>query len=108
MADDQYNKRVVFRENDATHANLRVRLHYDGIKQSEFFRGCIEAYLSMDNHFMAFMETLKSEKSSLSKLRNQKSKKLREKGQELKGSLALDPAEIENIFDMIEEEHDEL
>jgi|TARA_Y100000996_G_scaffold387654_1_gene346621 hypothetical protein len=108
MSDDQYNKRVVFRENDITHANLRVRLHYDGVKQSQFFRGCIDAYLNQDEDFMAFMETLKSEKSSLSKVRNQKSKKLREKGEELKTSLALNPREIENIFDMIEEEHDGL
>lgn len=108
MSDEQYNKRVVFRENDTTHASLRVRLHYDGVKQSEFFRGCIEAYLNMDNHFMAFMETLKSDKSSLSKDRNKKSKKLREKGQELKDHLALDSKEIENIFDMIEEEHNGL
>ena len=108
MSDEQYNKRVVFRENDTTHANLRVRLHYDGVKQSQFFRGCIDAYLNQDKDFMAFMETLKSETGSLSKLRNEKSKKLREKGEELKNSLALDPAEIENIFDMIEEEHDGL
>ena len=78
MSDEQYNKRVVFRENDTTHANLRVRLHYDGVKQSQFFRGCIDAYLNQDKDFMAFMETLKSEKGSLSKLRNEKSKKLRE------------------------------
>ncbi len=98
----------MFRENDNTHASLRVRLHYDGVKQSQFFRGCIDAYLNQDEDFMAFMETLKSKKSSLSKQRNEKSKKLREKGEELKKHLALDPTEIENIFDMIEEEHHEL
>ena len=105
---DKHNKRVVFTENDQTHANLRIRLHYDGIRQSDFFRGCISAYLNQSKGFMNFFESLKSEKSSISNVRNQKSAKLRKKGEELKSHFALDPNEIENIFDMIEEEHDEL
>ena len=108
MADEYYNKRVVFRENDQTHANLRIRLHYDGIKQSDFFRGCIEAYLNQDTEFEDFIETLKLKKSSQSKNKQAKSKKLKEKGKELSNELALNPNEIENIFDMIEEEHDGL
>ena len=44
MSDDIYNKRIVFRENDQVHAKLRIRLNYDGIKQSDFFRACIAAY----------------------------------------------------------------
>ena len=108
MADEYYNKRVVFRENDQIHANLRIRLHYDGIKQSDFFRGCIEAYLNQDTEFEDFIETLKSKKSSQSKSKQAKSKKLKEKGKELSNELALNSNEIENIFDMIEEEHEGL
>ena len=59
MSDEFYNKRIVFRENDQVHAKLRIRLHYDGIKQSDFFRGCIEAYLTGDTEFEDFIETLK-------------------------------------------------
>ena len=108
MPDEFYNKRVVFRENDQTHAKLRIRLNYDGIKQSDFFRGCIEAYLNQEEEFEDFIETLKLKKSSLSKNKQAKSKKLKEKGKELAGKLALNSSEIENIFDMIEEEHDGL
>ena len=57
MSEEFYNKRVVFRENDQVHAKLRIRLHYDGIKQSDFFRGCIEAYLNQEQEF----EDLKNE-----------------------------------------------
>jgi hypothetical protein len=108
MSDELYNKRVVFRENDKVHADLRIRLHYDGISQSDFFRGCIDAYLNQSPEFMQFLETLKSTKSKHSKLKNTKSKKLRDQGKELKEHFALNPNEIENIFDMIEEEHNEL
>ncbi len=108
MSDEFYNKRVVFRENDQIHAKLRIRLNYDGIKQSDFFRGCIEAYLNQDDEFEDFIETLKLKKSSLSKSKQAKSKKLKEQGRELASKLALNSSEIENIFDMIEEEHEGL
>ena len=108
MSDEFYNKRVVFRENDQIHAKLRIRLNYDGIKQSDFFRGCIEAYLNQDDEFDDFIETLKLKKSSLSKSKQAKSKKLKEQGRELANKLALNSSEIENIFDMIEEEHEGL
>ena len=108
MSEDLYNKRVVFRENDQVHAKLRIRLHYDGIKQSDFFRGCIEAYLNQDTEFEDFIETLKLKKSSLSKAKQAKSKKLKKEGRELSSKLALISSEIENIFDMIEEEHEGL
>ena len=108
MSDEFYNKRVVFRENDQVHAKLRIRLHYDGIKQSDFFRGCIEAFLNDDAEFEEFIETLKLKKSSQSKAKLAKSKKLKNEGKELSNKLALNSNEIENIFDMIEEEHEGL
>jgi len=108
VSEEFYNKRVVFRENDQVHAKLRIRLHYDGIKQSDFFRGCIEAYLNQEEEFEDFIETLKLRKSSQSKNKQAKSKKLKEKGKELSSKLALNSSEIENIFDMIEEEHEGL
>jgi hypothetical protein len=108
VPDEFYNKRVVFRENDHIHAKLRIRLNYDGIKQSDFFRGCIEAYLNQEEEFDDFIEILKLKKSNLSKSKQAKSKKLKESGRELADKLSLNSSEIENIFDMIEEEHDGL
>lgn len=108
MSEEFYNKRVVFRENDQVHAKLRIRLNYDGIKQSDFFRACIAAYLNEDEEFEGFVESLKSEKSSLSKGKRARSRKLKQQGKELASKLALNSSEIENIFDMIEEEHEGL
>lgn len=108
MSDDIYNKRIVFRENDQVHAKLRIRLNYDGIKQSDFFRACIAAYLDENEEFEGFVESLKSEKSRLSKNKRAKSRKLKQQGKELASKMALNSNEIENIFDMIEEEHEGL
>jgi|TARA_B110000495_G_C22832894_1_gene485888 hypothetical protein len=108
VSDDLYNKRVIFRENDKVHAQLRIRLNYDGISQSDFFRGCIEAYLGQESEFEDFVTLLRSKKSKHGKVRTAKSKKLEEKGKETVNKLALNPSEIENIFDMIEEEHEGL
>jgi uncharacterized protein YrzB (UPF0473 family) len=108
MSEDLYNKRVIFRENDKVHAQLRIRLNYDGISQSDFFRSCTEAYLAQAPEFEDFVATLRSKKSKHGKVRIAKSKKLEEKGKETVNKLALNPSEIENIFDMIEEEHNEL
>ena len=43
--ENEYNKKVVFMENDRVHADLKLKIHYDGITQSDFFCGCVRAYL---------------------------------------------------------------
>lgn len=97
-------KRIVFTETDHRHAQLIIRLKHDGIKQSEFFRSIITAYLSGDERIQSYVE----ECSSLSSARKTKSKKLRQTGKEQIKNYAFTDGEIENIFDLIEEEHPEL
>ena len=91
------------------HENLKIRLFYDEIKtQSEFFRYCVESYLSQDPLFMAFLDDYKINKKVQSKKRTNKSRKLRERGEQMLKELALTEEEIENIFDILEEELPEL
>ena len=53
------------------HENLKIRLYYDQIKtQSEFFRYCVESYLSQDPLFMAFLDDYKSLRKKLQDLAN--------------------------------------
>jgi hypothetical protein len=33
-----YEKRIVFTETDKTHAELKIKLHYEGLRQAQFFR----------------------------------------------------------------------
>ena len=76
-----------FSLNTKLHENLKIRLFYDEIKtQSEFFRYCVESYLSQDPLFVAFLDDYKINKKEL----------------------ALTDKEVQNIFDILEEELPEL
>ena len=57
---------------------------------------------------MAFLEDYKINKKVQSKTRVLKSRKLREDGEKLLQDLALSEEDIENIFDILEEELPEL
>lgn len=97
-------KRIVFTENDHRHAQLVLKLKHDGIKQSEFFRSLITAYIAGDERIQSYVDEI----SQLSKKRKSKSKKLREQGQQKIDDFGFTDGEIQNIFDLIEEEHPEL
>lgn len=97
-------KRIVFTENDHRHAQLVLKLKHDGLKQSQFFRSLITAYLAGDDRIQSYVDEI----SSLSKERKTKSKKLRSDGQQKINDFGFTDGEIDNIFDMIEEEHPEL
>ena len=91
------------------HENLKIRLYYDQIKtQSEFFRYCVESYLEQDSLFMKFLDEYKINKKVQSKVRVTRSRKLRLKGEKILQDLALTVEEVDNIFDILEEELPEL
>ena len=98
-----------FSLNSKLHENLKIRLYYDEIKsQSEFFRYCVESYLGQEPLFMAFLDEYKINKKVQSKRRTTKSRKLRERGGKMLQDLALTSEDVENIFDLLEEELPEL
>tara|TARA_R110002051_G_scaffold275045_1_gene336017 strand:- start:440 stop:772 length:333 start_codon:yes stop_codon:yes gene_type:complete len=103
------HSKLSFYMNSQLHENLKIRLYYDEIKtQSEFFRYCVESYLEQNSLFMEFLDDYKINKKVQSKSRTIKSKKLREKGNKLMEELALTQEEVQNIFDILEEELPEL
>jgi hypothetical protein len=103
------HSKLTFFLNAKLHENLKIRLYYDQIKtQSEFFRYCVESYLTQHPLFMAFLDDYKINKQVQSRPRVAKSKGLRHKGEKLLQDLALSEEEVENIFDILEEELPEL
>lgn len=98
------NKRIVFNENDHRQAKLAIRLRSDGLRQSDFFRHVVTGYISGDERIQEFVDDIKQQ----SKLRKQKSKKLRKKGMDTLNDLGLNENEVENIFDILAQEHPEL
>jgi len=109
MSDSQSDSTVTFFLNSKLHENLKIRLYYDQIKtQSEFFRYCVESYLNHNPLFMEFLDDYKIYHKVQSKRRTNRSRNLRLKGQQLLDDLALSAGDIENIFDILEEELPEL
>jgi len=100
----ELNKRIVFTENDHRHAQLIIKLKHAGIKQSEFFRSIITAYIAGDERIESYIDEI----STQSKDRKSKSQKLRAQGTQAVKDFGFTDGEIENIFDLIEEEHPDL
>tara|TARA_Y100000296_G_C4995844_1_gene167702 strand:+ start:170 stop:424 length:255 start_codon:yes stop_codon:yes gene_type:complete len=84
-------------------------MHYDGFKtQSEFFRACVIAYLEKNLQFMEFVDYYKENEKIQSKSNIKKSRRLRHEGKDLMKRLGITQEDVENIFDLIEEEIPEL
>jgi hypothetical protein len=102
------NKRIVFEESTHKHAQLKIRLEYDSLSQAEFFRCLIDGYLNKDTKIIKFIEEYKQEKGKGSKRNNKYRKKDTQKGDELLEKFGIKDSELENIFDLIEEEFPDL
>jgi len=98
------NKRIVFTENDNRHVQFIMKLREVGITQSKFFRLIISGFIDDDERLFSFI----NEHSGQSKTKQKKIQKLKNKGTETMQDLAFNDKEIENIFDLIAEEHPEL
>jgi len=103
-----FKKVVQFTDDTKRYADLRIRLHYDGLRQGEFFRSLVIGYLERDEGLMKYLEKVKEEVSRYSKSKRNKLKKSDEKRMEVIGKFVLDDKEIESIFDLLEEEYPEL
>ena len=101
-------KQVCFEDFDKKHADLKIRLHYDGLYQNEFFRLMMRKYIDKDENMMKIINEYKEKKGNQSKLNRKKSEQLIENGRDLKKQFALEPSEMEDIFDLLEKEHPEL
>ena len=97
-------KKIVFTDTDHRHAQFLIRLNHDGLKQSQFFRAIITAYINSDVRIQEYID----EVTNFSLKKKQKSKRLRAKGHATASDFGLQDSEIESIFDLIEEEYPEL
>jgi hypothetical protein len=103
-----FEKVVQFTDSDKRYADFRLRIHYDGLRQGEFFRGILIGYLENDEDLMRFINKLKRKVERLSQRKLKQQKKSDKKKREIGKKFALNSNEIENIFDMIEQEFPEL
>ena len=101
-------KKIVFDDTDIRHAQLKVRLQHDGLSQAEFFRCMITGYINKDETLLQYVQDYKASKKIQSKAKRKKIKKDIEVGDDLMAKFGFKDDEIENIFDLIAEEHPDL
>lgn len=108
MSTKDKKKRIVLESSENIHAQLKVRLEYDSLTQAEFFRCLIRGYLAKDARILDYIEAYQMEKGKNSKRNATYRKKDLEKSDDLLKKFGIADEELENIFDLIEEEFPDL
>ena len=101
-------KRVAFEDTDIRHAQLKVRLDYDGLSQAQFFRALVTGYLDKDKNIISFIKNYKYYKKIQSKRNMEYIDKDDEKAEDLLEQFGIKNSELEDIFDLIAEQHPDL
>ncbi len=108
MPSDTKDKRVVFSDSHIRHAQLRLRLDYDGFTQSEFFRCIVTGYLEKDKDLMNYVDKYKDVNKTQSKRNLKYIKKDNDESENMMSQFGIKSKELEDIFDLIAEEHPDL
>ena len=98
-------KIIQFESTFKKHGDLKIRLHYDELKSRDFFNAIVEGYVNRDERIISFVDDVKKDKQ-ISLVKRKKANKAYAGAKRIKKQFALDPQEIENIFDIIEQEEE--
>ena len=101
-------KRIIFNDTEIRHAQLKIRLERDGLSQAEFFRAYITAYLEKDEEIIDFINFYKEKKGIQTKRSRKVIIKENQDQDNLMRKFGIKDEELENIFDLIAEEHPDL
>jgi len=101
-------KKIQFTDTDIRHAELKIRLERENLTQSDFFRACITGMSDNDKDLMKFIRRYKEEKSIGRKRDSKIATKEDNQSEDLMAKFGIKDDELENIFDLIAEEHPEL
>ena len=101
-------KQLCFTCTNKSHADLKIRLMHDGLSQGALFRVLMHGYIQQDENVMNFIDNFKERYGIQNKIYITKSGNLRAKGRQSTENFALKPDELEDIFDLIAQEHPDL
>lgn len=105
MADET---KIIFREAEDKKVRLKVRLKYDNLNQTTFFRACIQAYLEDDEMFINWLHNWLEKAGLVPKKHRKVKEKNRVKAQKQSDEFQLDEKEVGDIFDVLEKDNPEL
>jgi hypothetical protein len=98
-------KHVVFRETDKRHADLKIKLDYEKITQSDFFRMMITGYIDNDPRLTDFIAEWKVKNKTDSKRSMKIIDKDRKTADNIDKLLGVSD-ESDSLFDIIEDDFD--
>ena len=101
-------KKFMFYDTAKRQADLRIRLQYDGMNQSQFFRAMVTGYLEKDVDLLSYLDNYKQKNTIQGSGKRLASGRLFKKGVEIEKQYALNDGEIQDIFDILEKEHPDL
>jgi len=87
---------------DSTYVNLIMKLEYEKLTKTEFFRAIVDGFVEDDEHIQKFIENYKEDKQIDHKRSRRMIAKERSEAEEINKKFALSPEDIENIFDLID------
>ena len=102
IPDPETRKKIMFYDTPDRQAQLRIKCRHDNLKQSEFFRLMVEGYLNDDPQITAYLHECKERYNIQGKAKRNKIAKMKIKGHEKLKDFGLVDSDIENIFDILE------
>jgi hypothetical protein len=104
----ELNKKISFSMLESEKVEFKIRLQYDNLTQIKFFKAIVRGYLEKDEDLYNFINKFKKENVIQSKEQRKKIMTNIKQATDIKSKFALDDNEIENIFDILEQEHPDL
>jgi hypothetical protein len=107
MRDPNKITKFVFTCFERDSVEMKLRLKYDNLKQSEFFRSLIRMYIDKDTEMMNIVEKIKEKQKTMGKLKLKRTRQDLEKGNKMLEDLGITASDKQDIFDMIEMDMEE-
>ena len=108
MSKIKNRKKFMFYDTEKRQADFRIKLKNEGMNQSQFFRAMITGYLSNNDNINQYLDGYKEKENIQSKSRRKILTRENSNESLTVETFGINEQEIENIFDLIEEEHPEL
>tara|TARA_Y100000592_G_C5230965_1_gene203848 strand:- start:34 stop:360 length:327 start_codon:yes stop_codon:yes gene_type:complete len=103
MRDPNKNTKFSFFCYEHESIDLKIRLRYDGLKQSEFFRSLLLKYINKDPVMLRMVHDIKQEQSIMGKNKLKKTQKDYDKSDDILKQLGITEDDKNDIFDIIGE-----
>lgn len=95
---------ISFEDKDGNLARLIIKLRHEGLSRAEFYRAITLGWIEDNPLLDEFIQDYKRQKEDFRQNRQKILNEEREKAKEASLRFGLDPDEIEDMFDIIEEE----